>query len=132
MFDQRSSLGGKVAPMDTYDCIVIGGGASGLVSAARLARSGRRILVLEAADRLGGCIHTWRPRADFWLELGAHTAYNSYAPLLEALADRGRLGDLLTREKLGYRFFEQDGSTTSPMRRLNSWSARTASSTVTL
>ncbi len=105
--------------MDTYDCIVIGGGASGLVSAARLARVGRRVLVLEAADRLGGCINTWRPQADFWLELGAHTAYNSYAPLLEALADRGRLGDLLTREKLGYRFFEKDGSTASPMKRLS-------------
>lgn len=105
--------------MDTFDCIVVGGGVSGLVSAARLARAGRRVLLLEAAERLGGCICTWRPRTDFWLELGAHTAYNSYAPLLEALADRGRLGDLLTREKLGYRFFEPDGSTASPMKRLS-------------
>jgi oxygen-dependent protoporphyrinogen oxidase len=105
--------------MDTFDCIVVGGGASGLVSAARLARAGRRVLVLEGADRLGGCIHTWRPRADFWLELGAHTAYNSYAPLLEALDERGRLGDLLTREKLGYRFIDADGRTHSPMKRLN-------------
>lgn len=105
--------------METFDCIVIGGGASGLVSASRLARAGRRVLLLEASDRLGGCIHTWRPQADFWLELGAHTAYNSYAPLLQALAERGRLGDLLTREKLGYRFFEQDGSTASPMKRLS-------------
>jgi len=105
--------------MDTYDCIVIGGGASGLVSAARLARAGRRVLVLEGADRLGGCIHTWRPQADFWLELGAHTAYNSYAPLLEALDDRGRLGELLTREKLGYRFIGADGATYSPMKRLS-------------
>ncbi|MCU0934160.1 MAG: FAD-dependent oxidoreductase, partial [Thiobacillaceae bacterium] len=79
--------------MEPYDCIVIGGGASGLVSASRLAGAGRRVLLLEASDRLGGCIHTWRPQADFWLELGAHTAYNSYAPLLEALAARGRLGD---------------------------------------
>ena len=105
--------------MDTYDCIVIGGGASGLVSASRLARAGRRVLVLEASERLGGCIHTWRPTPDFWLELGAHTAYNSYGPLLEALADRGRLGELLTREKMGYRFFERDGSTASPMKRLS-------------
>ena len=104
--------------MENFDCIVIGGGVSGLVSAARLARAGRSVLVLEASDRLGGCIRSWRPQGDFWLELGAHTAYNSYAPLLEALDDRGRLGDLLTREKLGYRFLERDGSTASPMKRL--------------
>ncbi len=104
--------------MEPYDCIVIGGGASGLVSASRLAGAGRRVLLLEACERLGGCIHSWRPQADFWLELGAHTAYNSYAPLLEALAARGRLGDLLAREKLGYRFLEGDGGTSSPLQRL--------------
>ncbi len=105
--------------METWDCVVVGAGASGLVGAARLAESGRRVLVLEAADRLGGCIHSWRPRADFWLELGAHTAYNSYAPLLEALDGRGRLGDLLTREKLSYRFLKSDGGVQSPMARLS-------------
>ena len=105
--------------METFDCIVVGGGVSGLVSAARLARAGRSVLLLEASERLGGCVQSWRPQADFWLELGAHTAYNSYAPLLQALDERGRLGELLTREKLGYRFFERDGTTASPMKRLS-------------
>lgn len=102
-----------------YDCIVVGGGASGLVAAARMAAAGRRVLLLEAAARLGGCIHSWRPTPDFWLELGAHTAYNSYAPLLQALDTRGRLGDLLRREKLSYRFLKPDGGTQSPMARLS-------------
>lgn len=105
--------------MDTFDCIVVGAGASGLVAAARMARAGRQVLVLEAAQRVGGCIQSWRPHEDFWLELGAHTAYNSYGPLLEALADRGRLGELLQREKLGYRFYLPDGHLQSPIRRLN-------------
>lgn len=105
--------------MEHFDCIVIGGGASGLVSAARMARDGRSVRVLEAEDRLGGCIRSWRPRDDFWLELGAHTAYNSYAPLLEALDERGRLEDLLPREKVGYRFVEADGRLSSPLARLN-------------
>jgi protoporphyrinogen oxidase len=105
--------------MEHFDFIVIGGGASGLVTAARLARSGRSVRVLEAVDRLGGCIRSWRPQADFWLELGAHTAYNSYAPLLEALNDVGRLDDLLLREKVGYRFVTGDGRLQSPLARLN-------------
>ncbi|MDO9224721.1 MAG: FAD-dependent oxidoreductase [Pseudomonadota bacterium] len=105
--------------MEHFDCIVIGGGVSGLVSASRLAAGGCSVRVLEAEDRLGGCIRSWRPREDFWLELGAHTAYNSYAPLLEALDERGRLEDLLPREKVGYRFVEADGSLKSPLARLN-------------
>jgi phytoene dehydrogenase-like protein len=41
-----------------YDSIVIGGGHNGLVCAAYLARGGRKVLVLEAAERLGGAAAT--------------------------------------------------------------------------
>jgi monoamine oxidase len=37
-----------------YDVIIIGAGAAGLAAAAELAPSGRKVLVLEARDRLGG------------------------------------------------------------------------------
>ena len=37
-----------------WDIIIVGGGHNGLSCAAFLAKAGRRVLVLEAADRLGG------------------------------------------------------------------------------
>lgn len=41
-----------------YDAIIIGGGHNGLVAAAYLARAGRRVLVLERRDILGGATVT--------------------------------------------------------------------------
>lgn len=122
--------------MEIVDCIVVGAGVSGLVSAARMAQAGRSVIVLEASARVGGCIQSWHlkeelagtgeahaPGSDFWLELGAHTAYNSYSQLLEALQERGRLDDLLPREKLGYSFVGPFGALKSPMKLLNFFQA---------
>jgi hypothetical protein len=39
--------------MDTYDIIVVGGGASGMMAAGRAAQSGCRVVLLEKMDRLG-------------------------------------------------------------------------------
>lgn len=41
-----------------YDVIIAGGGHNGLVAAAYLARAGRRVLVLEQREVLGGCAPT--------------------------------------------------------------------------
>jgi phytoene dehydrogenase-like protein len=44
--------------VNQFDTIVVGAGHNGLICAAYLARSGQRVLVLEAADTLGGLAAT--------------------------------------------------------------------------
>ena len=44
--------------MRSYDSIIIGGGHNGLVCAAYLARAGRKVLVLERRERVGGAAMT--------------------------------------------------------------------------
>src|SRR5947209_4714369 len=43
------------------DVIILGAGVAGLAAARRVAAAGRRVLILEARDRVGGRIHTLRP-----------------------------------------------------------------------
>lgn len=45
--------------MADYDVIIIGAGCGGLSAGAQLARQGRKVLVLEQNDRVGGCCSTF-------------------------------------------------------------------------
>ena len=40
--------------MQRYDCLVIGVGFAGAVAAGELARAGKKVLVLERRDHVGG------------------------------------------------------------------------------
>jgi phytoene dehydrogenase-like protein len=72
-----------------YDCIVVGGGHNGLVCAAYLARSGRSVLVLEAAERLGGAAVTREFAPGFRVSACAHLLHLMPAPLMRELGLAG-------------------------------------------
>jgi phytoene dehydrogenase-like protein len=58
--------------MAKYDAVIIGGGHNGLVAAAYLARAGRRTLVLERRELLGGCAVTEEVWPGYRVSTGAY------------------------------------------------------------
>ncbi len=54
-----------------YDTLVIGAGAAGIAAARALTEAGKKVLVLEARNRIGGRAHTDDTFANFPVELGA-------------------------------------------------------------
>lgn len=76
------------APSDSWDVLIVGAGAAGLAAAAELARQGRRVLVLEARDRIGGRVWTrHEPHFPVPIELGAEFIHGR-APVTFAMLQR--------------------------------------------
>jgi len=56
---------------EKYDVIVIGGGLGGLTAANKLAKNGRKVLLLESHDKLGG-FATWFHRRKHIFDVSLH------------------------------------------------------------
>ena len=95
----------------TYDVVVLGAGMAGLIAARMLARSGKRVLVLEAASRVGGRVWTVPGMVGALpSELGAEFVHGSPEPTLRLAREAGV--ELLP---LSARQVSKDGAIFRPM-----------------
>ncbi len=68
-----------------YDAIIVGGGHNGLTCAAYLARARRKVLVVEAGERLGGMAVTREFAPRFRASVGAHLLHQFPEQLIAEL-----------------------------------------------
>src|SRR6202451_2953198 len=105
---------------ESYDVIIVGAGHNGLVTAAYLARAGRRVLVLESRELLGGCAVT----EEVW-----HGYRVSTASYLSSLMQEKVVREL-ELERFGYNVDAKDSAFFSPSpdgRHLFMWQDRAKS-----
>ncbi|MBZ9857546.1 NAD(P)/FAD-dependent oxidoreductase [Mesorhizobium sp. CA13] len=71
--------------MTSFDAIVIGGGHNGLVTAATLAKAGRKVLLLEAGSDLGGAARTEEFAPGFHVSSIAHLLNRLHPDVVKTL-----------------------------------------------
>ena len=89
----------------TFDAIIVGAGHNGLVTAAYLARAGRRVLVLESRELVGGCAVT----EEVWPGYRVSTASYLSSLLQEKVVRE------LDLARFGYRVDAKDPAFFSPL-----------------
>src|SRR5437868_8184207 len=87
------------------DAIVVGAGVAGLAAAETLARGGLRVILLEARDRVGGRLWTFRTDDGHPVELGAEFIHGMPPAMFRRIA----AARLRTREVTGDMWRVEDG-----------------------
>src|SRR5687767_594530 len=87
---------------DSYDAIIIGGGITGLGAAYRLGKAGRRVLLLERADSLGGLAGCY-VFPEFSIERYYHHEFFDDAAFFQAVRELGLDAEIVTgKSSVGY------------------------------
>ncbi|KAG6456711.1 hypothetical protein O3G_MSEX009900 [Manduca sexta] len=90
-----------------YDTIVVGLGSAGTTAASTLAQAGKKVLALEAMDRVGGRVNTV-PFGDGLVELGAEWIHGTINSRVYETAIANNID--IVNQTLDFQFLVSDGS----------------------
>ena len=108
--------------MFDYDVIIAGAGHNGLVAANYLAKAGKKVLILEAQEVIGGATQSVRTFEDYDARLSRYSYLVSLLPD-KIIKDLGLNFKCLSREISSFRPYDQDGLLVS-----RQWDERTENS----
>ncbi|XP_050556514.1 protein anon-37Cs isoform X7 [Spodoptera frugiperda] len=91
----------------SYDTIIIGLGAAGCTAASTLSKAGKRVLALEAMDRVGGRVNTV-PFGDGVVEVGAEWIHGTEQSRVYNLAIQNNVSVL--PQDIDFEVYRSDGS----------------------
>ena len=110
------------ANMANYDAIIIGGGHNGLTTAAYLAKAGKKVLILEAQEQVGGATQSVKAFDDYDARLSRYSYLIALLPD-KIVRDLGLSFTNLSRNISSYSPYEGGGLLVS-----RQWDQRTAES----
>ncbi|KAJ8704829.1 hypothetical protein PYW08_012149 [Mythimna loreyi] len=102
--------GGNANPAkmpEPYDTIIVGMGAAGCTAASTLCKAGKKVLALEAMDRVGGRVNTV-PFGDGVVELGAEWIHGQFPSRVYDLALQNNVSIL--PQEMDFDVYRSDGS----------------------
>ena len=107
-----------------YDAVIVGGGHNGLVAASYLAKSGKKVVLLEAESELGGATTSVKPFPEFEARLSRYSYLVSLLPD-QIVSDLGINFKTLERSIASYTPYSKAGEDTGLLISQN-WDDRTA------
>ena len=91
-----------------YDAIVMGAGHNGLIAASYLAKAGKSVLMLEAADEIGGATASVRAFKEYDARLSRYSYLVALLPD-QIVKDLGLNFETLSREVSSFTPYVKDG-----------------------
>jgi protoporphyrinogen/coproporphyrinogen III oxidase len=91
--------------MEHVDVVIIGAGISGLTFGHYCKKRGLSSVILEKTSHVGGLVNSAQ-FDDFWVELGAHTCFNSYGHILDIMQDIDLINKINLRATKKFQFYK--------------------------